>query len=144
MEINYKFWSDYLLLNMDNTTDVRNNASFVHRDRAARADIANMAMYLFPILSFVIFTTNGMVVSAIVKFKCLQTPPYIFVFNTSLADILTSITTSPLLILYLTKQINGRICMIFTVVLFPLMASILSVFLICIDRFLCITTPYFL
>ena len=138
---NNKFWSEDLLLDMDNSTYFRNNTSFVHL--AVRVHIANMAKYLFPIISLVIFATNGMVISAIVKFKCLQTPPYIFVFNTSLADILTSITSSPLLILYLTKQINGRICMIFTLVLFPFVASILSVFLICIDRFLCITTPYF-
>ena len=128
---------------MDNTTDDRDSTSFVHRGRDARAHIAIIALYLFPIISFVFLATNGMVVSAIVRFKCLHTRPYIFVVNTSVADILTSITTIPLVILYLNKEISGRICMIFTLVLFPLMASILSVFLISIDRFLCISTPYF-
>ena len=143
MEINNTFWSDNLLFNMDNTTDIRNITLLVDRDIRSLTDIADIALYVFPIISVVILATNGMVVSAIVRFKCLQTPPYIFVFNTSVADILTSITTSPLLILYLNKQIDDRICMILTLILFPFMVSILSVFLICIDRFICIATPYF-
>ena len=97
-------------------------------------------LYIYPVISVIILLTNMLIVASVLKHKRLHTPPNVFIINTAIADLLTALITVPIMLLSQTAMAES-VCGITVLRLFPLQSSLLSVFAICIDRFICVVRP---
>ena len=131
----------YLGINaMDNSTVHMNFTTTGARreDEEFHWEVHSMTLYIYPVISVMILLANILIVTSVIKYKRLHTPPNIFILNTAIADLLTALITIPILLLSQFEAFESQMCRIAVLELFPLQSSLLSVFVICIDRFTCI------
>ena len=101
------------------------------------------SLYVYRLIAIVILITNVMVILVIVRYKCFHIPSNIFILNTAVADMSIAVITIPLLVLFYENEIKEYLCVVsFSFIIAPISASIWAVFLISIDRFLCIVRPF--
>ena len=131
---------------MENTTFYMNYMDFTTRargDPALHGIVNKLTLYIYPEIAVTILLTNVFIVVAVAKFKCLHIPPYLFILNTAIADMLMALMVIPIRIMTKNKMLKPEMCSkTLPLTFFPIWSSILSVLCISIDRFFYIVRPF--